>query len=117
MAPPHCIQDKLGAAFHAELHLPDDVVKIAKGIRFDKDQYSAFDDTGLATRLRDDGIDRLWVGDLAQDVCLKATVLEGCAAGFDMRVIEDGTRPTTAAGGEAANRRMQEAGARLETTD
>lgn len=115
--PAHCIQDTPGAGFHPDLELPDDVIMIAKGTRFDKDQYSAFDDTGLVKRLRDDGIGRLWVGGLAQDVCVEATVLEGCAAGFDMHVILDGTQPITAAGGEAANRRMQEMGAYFETTD
>jgi nicotinamidase/pyrazinamidase len=115
--PAHCLQDTPGAAFHSDLVLPDDVVLIAKGTRFDKDQYSAFDDTGLAERLRVDGIDRLWVGGLAQDVCVEATVLEGCAAGFDMHVILDATRPITPAGGEAANLRMREAGAHFETTD
>jgi nicotinamidase/pyrazinamidase len=114
--PAHCIQDTPGAAFHADLDLPNDVVKIAKGIRFDKDQYSAFDDTGLAKRLRDDGIDRLWVGGLAQDVCVEATVLEGCAAGLEMHVIQDATRPITPEGGEAANRSMRDAGTLFHTT-
>src|SRR3989304_41981 len=45
--PPHCLQDTWGAAFHPDLRLPDDAVKIIKGARFDKDQYSVFNDTGL----------------------------------------------------------------------
>jgi len=115
--PPHCIQDTPGAAFHAELKLPGDTVKIAKGARFDRDQYSAFDGTGLAGRLREDGIGRLWVGGLAQDVCVEATILDGCEAGFEMHVILEATRPITSAGGEAANRRMRAAGAVLENSD
>jgi len=50
--PRHCVQDSEGAAFHADLHLPDDVIKVSKGVRFDKDQYSGFDDTGLGDFLR-----------------------------------------------------------------
>jgi nicotinamidase/pyrazinamidase len=30
--PPHCIQDSDGAEFHPDLHLPENVVKIARGI-------------------------------------------------------------------------------------
>ena len=114
--PPHCIQDTTGAAFHPALELPAGVVKIAKGVRFDKDQYSAFDDTGLAERLREDGVARLWIGGLAQDVCVEATVLEACDAGFEVHVIEDATKPITAEGGAAARQRMAEAGARFATT-
>lgn len=114
--PPHCIQDTAGAAFHPDLELPDDVVKITKGVRFDKDQYSAFDDTGLAERLREDGIARLWAGGLARDVCVEATVLAACAAGFEVHLIEDAARPITPEGGEAADRRMREAGARFDST-
>lgn len=115
--PPHCVQDTEGAAFHPELDLPADAVKVAKGVRFDKDQYSAFDDTGLAERLREDGVTRLWVGGLAQDVCVEATVLAACDSGFEVHVIGDATRPITAGGGEEANRRMQTAGASFDTTD
>ena len=115
--PPHCLQDTAGAAFRPDLDLPADAVMIAKGTRFDKDQYSAFDETGLAGRLRDDGVERLWVGGLAQDVCVRATVLDGCKAGFEMHVILDATRPVTPEGGEAATAQMREAGAILEHTD
>src|SRR5436853_5435959 len=33
--PPHCIQDSEGARFHPELQLPNSVIKITKGVRFD----------------------------------------------------------------------------------
>jgi nicotinamidase/pyrazinamidase len=115
--PPHCLQDTEGAAFHPDLDLPADVVKITKGVRFDKDQYSALDDTGLAERLREDGVKRLWVGGLAQDVCVEASVLAACDSGFEVHVISDATRPITAEGGEQAKRRMEAAGASFDTTD
>lgn len=110
--PEHCVQDTPGAQFHPDLRLPDDAVKISKGTRLDKDQYSAFDDTGLAPYLRDQGIKRLWVGGLAEDVCVHATVLDACREGFETRMIPDATRPVTPEGGEKARREMQEAGAR-----
>lgn len=115
--PAHCIQDTEGAAFHSQLDLPNDVIKISKGVRFDKDQYSAFDDTGLAKRLRDDGISRLWIGGLALDVCVEATVLEGCDAGFEIHLIQGATRPISPEEGEAAYRKMRNAGALFDETD
>jgi len=115
--PAHCIQDTEGAAFHPLLDLPKDAIKITKGVRFDKDQFSAFDETGLANRLRDNGITRLWIGGLAQNACVEATVLDGCAAGFEIHVIEDATRPISPDGGETAKRRMQNADALFDKTD
>ncbi len=49
--PPHCQQDSEGARFHPDLELPADAVTVTKGVRFDQDQYSAFDQTGLARQL------------------------------------------------------------------
>jgi len=114
--PPHCVQDTTGAAFHAGLELPGDAVMISKGTRFDHDQYSVFNDTGLARRLREDGIGRLWIGGLALDYCVERTALDARAAGFDVVVIEDATRPITPQGGKTAIGRMQAAGAGFVTT-
>ena len=114
--PVHCIQDSPGARFHPELKLPDSTIVVTKGVRFDRDQYSAFDQTGLATELRKQGITRVWVGGLAQDVCVRATVLDAVREGFETMVIADATCPVTRAGGERANDDMRQAGARFETT-
>ena len=111
--PPHCIQDSDGAKFHPDLALPDSTVIVTKGVRFDQDQYSAFDQTGLAVQLRKDGIRRLWVAGLAEDVCVRATVLDACREGFEVVLLEKGTRAITAEGGEKARREMQDAGARI----
>ncbi|WP_133717388.1 nicotinamidase [Methylocaldum gracile] len=109
--PPHCIQDSEGARFHPELRLPDSAIVVTKGVRFDQDQNSAFDQTGLAQHLRKAGIRRLWVGGLAEDVCVQATVLDARTEGFEVMVIRDATRPVTPQGGEKARREMQDAGA------
>lgn len=111
--PPHCLQDTEGARFHPDLALPDDVVKVTKGVRFDQDQNSAFDETGLAHELREQGVSRLWLGGLAQDVCVVATALEGRQAGFEVFLIEEATRPATAQGGRDALQRMKAAGVRI----
>lgn len=115
--PPHCIQDTPGAAFRPDLRLPGDVVKVTKGVRFDQDQNSAFDQTGLAEHLRKAGVNRIWVGGLAKDVCVLATVLDGCGSGLEVRVIRDATRAVTPAGGDQAEDKMRHAGASMEVTD
>ena len=50
--PVHCLQDTPGAAFHPGLRVPPEAVIVTKGTRFDQDQNSAFDQTGLAVHLR-----------------------------------------------------------------
>lgn len=111
--PPHCVQDTEGAAFHPDLQLPASTVKVTKGTRFDQDQNSAFEQTGLAQELLDRGVERLWVGGLAEDVCVRATVLDGRKAGFDVHLINDATRPVSDSGGAAARAEMAAAGADL----
>jgi nicotinamidase/pyrazinamidase len=112
--PPHCIQDSLGARFHSALELPEDAIVISKGIRFDRDQYSAFNGTGLAGQLERDGVRRLWVGGLAQDVCVLHTVLDAREADFAVHVIVEGTRPVDPEEGLRALERMRESGAEIE---
>ena len=114
--PVHCVQDSDGARFHPGLKLPASATIVTKGVRFDRDQYSAFDETGLGTELRKRGVRRVWVGGLAQDVCVRATVLDARRQGFDAVVIADAIRPVTRAGGDRANEDMREAGARFEIT-
>jgi len=111
--PVHCLQDSRWAMFHPDLLLPDSVVKITKGVRFDFDHLSAFQETGLAVRLRKDGIRRLFVGGLAEDVCVLATVLDALKKGFDTVLISDGTRPVTKSVGKNARKEMRRAGAIL----
>jgi nicotinamidase/pyrazinamidase len=111
--PRHCLQDTWGAAFHAALRLPPSAVIVTKGTRFDKDQNSAFDETGLADLLAKKGIRRLFVAGLAEDVCVLATVLDALKAGFAATVIAAGTRGVTEEGAKAARDRMAAAGARF----
>lgn len=107
------LQDTRGADFHSSLKLPPDVVKITKGVRFDKDQNSVFDETGFARQLRRDSVHRLWVGGLALDVCVLATVLDARTAGFDVVLIEPATRTVSTAKGREAVKAMAEAGAEI----
>ncbi len=111
--PLHCIQDSDGARFHPDLKLPAEAVVVTKGVRLDQDQNSAFDQTGLATELKKHGVVRVFVGGLAEDVCVLATALDGRQEGFDVVLIEDATRPVTPEGGASARQQMRAAGVRL----
>lgn len=114
--PVHCLQDTPGAMFHPELQLPGNTITITKGVRFDQDQNSAFDETGLALQLHNAGIRRLWIAGLAEDVCVRATVLDALQAGFKAVLIEDATRPVTRENGDRALREMVDAGADVYNT-
>jgi nicotinamidase/pyrazinamidase len=48
---------------------------------------------------------------LALDVCVLATVLDARKAGFEVYLLQEGTRPVTAEGGKEALEIMREAGA------
>ncbi len=111
--PAHCIEDSEGAAFHSALRLPDNVTIITKGVRFDQDQNSVFDQTGFSEQLRRDGVKRIWVGGLALDVCVLLSVLDARKAGFEVNVIMQATRPVTPEGGRESVAQMKEAGAAI----
>jgi nicotinamidase/pyrazinamidase len=108
--PPHCLQDSPGARFHPDLQLPADTKVVTKGTRFDHDQLSAFHDTGLHARLHGDGVRRLWVGGLAQDVCVSASALEALQHGYDVWLIPDGSLPVHVERTTESLDRLREAG-------
>ena len=114
--PRHCVRGTGGAEYHDDLELPNEAVVVSKGTEADRDAYSAFDGTGLAERLREWGVERVFVGGLALDYCVKATVLDGLAAGFDVHLIRDATRPVEVSPGDGdrAIDELVRAGARLE---
>lgn len=92
--PPHCVQGTEGAKFHAALQLPDDAIVISAGDDFYSDGYSAFeghDDSGvpLGESLHGHGVRRLFVGGIATDYCVRASVLDAIKNGFDVVLLED----------------------------
>lgn len=109
--PPHCIQDTPGAGFHKALQLPPSTVVVTKGVRFDQDQNSAFDQTGLGAHLQRKAIHRVFVGGLALDVCVLATVLDARKFGLDVFLLSEGTRAVTVPGGVKALEQMRAVGA------
>ncbi|KPQ26236.1 MAG: nicotinamidase/pyrazinamidase [Halomonas sp. HL-48] len=111
--PVHCVQDTPGAAFHPDLLLPDEVIRVSKATAFDADAYSAFDGTGLGGYLRERDIQRVVVCGLALDVCVHATVLEACREGFTTLFLETLSAAADPDAIARCRREMQHAGAEV----
>src|SRR5690606_24289106 len=90
--PVHCVAGTSGAELHPDLALPAAAHRVRKATMPERDAYSAFDGTGLAAWLRQQGSERLFVGGLATDYCVKASVLAARQAGFDTYVLRDAVR-------------------------
>jgi len=95
--PPHCIQGTRGAEFHPDLKLPEGTVIISKGMDPNEDAYSVFqgrDPEGkpFAQALREKGVEHLYVGGLATDYCVRATVLAALQEGFRVTLLLDAVR-------------------------
>jgi len=106
--PPHCVQGTRGAEFPKDLALPKETVIISKGMNPGEDAYSCFqaqDPSGMdfAVVLGERGAQRLFVGGLATDYCVKATVLDALGAGFQVVVLEDAIRAVNVNPGDGEN--------------
>jgi nicotinamidase/pyrazinamidase len=84
----------------------------------DEDSYSGFQavdlsGTSLAELLRQRGVERIFVGGLATDYCVKHTVLDGLKQGFGVVLLSDSMRAVNLQpnDGTAAIDEMIEAGA------
>ena len=99
--PPHCVQDSEGAKFHPDLKLPRDTTIISKAMDPKRESYSGFDSTDLANDLRMNGMSRIFVGGLATDYCIKNTVLDGLAFGFEVVLLTDAVRGINVNPGDA----------------
>src|ERR671919_446420 len=116
--PAHCVQGTKGAEFHAALKLGNDAVVVSKGMAPDEDSYSGFQATDasgtpLAELLRLKEVGRIFVGGLATDYCVKHTVLDGLAEGFEIVLLADAIRAVNLKpdDGESAIDEMVRAGA------
>jgi len=112
--PPHCVAGTKGAELHPDLRLPLGTPTVSKGTDYDKDEYSAFEGTGLIERLSRQGTRRIVICGLALDFCVRASALDAARAGFETHVALAATRPVTKAAGEAAVAEMAKAGVILD---
>jgi nicotinamidase/pyrazinamidase len=114
--PPHCVARSAGATFAPGLQLPQDCRIVSKATRRDRDAYSGFDGTDLADRLRARGVQKVWIGGLATDYCVRATTLDALREGFEAHVLVPAVRAVEvqAGDGRRALEEMRAAGAILE---
>lgn len=113
--PSHCVQGTEGATFHPELELPPNPQVISKGTNPKIEAYSGFQGTDLDWRLRTYEVNRLFVGGLATDYCVKQTSIDARRAGFEVYVLKDCARAVEAnkGDGDRALKEMKKAGVRL----
>lgn len=122
--PAHCVQGSSGAQFHPKLLLPEGTIVISKGMTRWDEGYSALqgvteNGTPLPMLLRHMATDRLYVGGLATDYCVKESVIEGLREGFSVTLLADAIRAVELkpGDGEAAIQEMRGAGATLATLE
>ena len=117
--PVHCVQGTEGAELHPALEKSRIDVVIDKGQDRWSQGYSGFHDSNLADVLGERGVDRIYIGGLTTDYCVKNTVLDARRLGFDVVVLEDAIRAVELAPGdsERALAAMKEAGATFATSD
>lgn len=121
--PTHCVRGTWGAEFHPSLKVvPAPVVRKGTG---GEDGYSGFSvrdpssgaqaRTELEDILHSHHVAHVVVVGLAQDVCVKETILDARRLGFDATVVRDATRPVEVEPGEGdrALSAMADAGARI----
>ena len=96
--PDHCVQGTEGAQLAKGLDIPHAELIIRKGFHNEVDSYSAFLEadkethTGLASYLKERGIDTVFVTGLATDFCVAWTAIDARHAGLTVYVVEDACR-------------------------
>jgi nicotinamidase/pyrazinamidase len=96
--PDHCVQDTEGAQIAKDIKIPQANLVIRKGFHKDVDSYSAFmepdrkTNSGLASYLKERGIDAVFVTGLATDFCVAWTAVDARHAGLTTYVVEDACR-------------------------
>ena len=116
--PVHCVGGTWGAELHPRLRVEGDVVR--KGTE-GGDGYSGFsvrdpesgDETAtrLGSLLEEHGVEQVVVVGLAQDVCVRATVLDAQGLGYRTTLLADLTRPVDPEEGRRTIEEVRAAGA------
>lgn len=123
--PIHCVQEQHGADFHPLLHRDAIDFVVRKGQNAGIDSYSAFFDNGhrasttLHAWLQQQQIEQLLVMGLATDYCVKFTVLDAIALGYEVTLLVEGCRGVNLSpqDSQQAIEEMQRAGATVLALD
>jgi len=111
--PPHCVQGTSGAELHESL--PRDAVDVVVDAGYEPqlEGYSGFEETNLASVLREHEIDEVTVVGLATDYCVRHTAADALAQGFRVTIDRGGIRGIDVEPGdsERALQDLQAAGA------
>jgi len=114
--PAHCVQGTTGAMFHNDLNSEDAVI-FTKGADPEEDAYSGFQAKAIGLKLgeylRARGVDTIYVGGLATDYCVKATVLDGIKEGFRVVILSNAIKAVNVNPDDGANAflEMEDSGA------
>lgn len=119
--PAHCVQNTGGALFAPGLDTRRIHRVFTKGTNWRIDSYSGFFDnghrasTGLGDWLRSQDVTALTVAGVATDYCVKFTVLDALAEGFEVEVIRAACRGVNLNSNDVSHAwaEMREAGATL----
>jgi nicotinamidase/pyrazinamidase len=120
--PVHCVMGTWGAELHPALVVDGPAIRKGSG---GEDGYSGFSvrdptsgrqsKTELDRLLRDAGVERVVIGGLATDYCVKATALDAVRLGYRTLVLVDGVRPVDLAPGDGERALAEMAAAGVET--
>ena len=116
--PPHCVQGTPGAEFSLGLDIPAAAAIISKGNSRDAEAYSGFQGTDLEGRLKNLGVDQIFLGGLTTDYCVRESTLDARKAGFSVTVMVDCTKAVDVrpGDGDRALADIRRAGAKLATS-
>lgn len=117
--PSHCVVGSPGAQFAPSLALPHDVTVISKDTESQQNTYSGFGGTGLAERLKSQGVRRLFIGGLATDYCVLNTVRDALELDFTVCLLVDAIRAVNVKpdDGPRAEKEMRRLGAMTVTLE
>lgn len=117
--PEHCVQGTKGAELHPDLDVTEIDGVVQKGTDPATDGYSGFAGTDLADRLRERGVERVFVTGLATDYCVRSTAIEAVANGFETILVTDAIRAVDVEPGDGARAldEMVSAGVATATSD
>jgi len=98
--PPHCVAGSRGACISENLLLPFSSVIVSKATFPDTEADSCFDATELDGLLKNNGVDRIFIGGLATDDCMFNTVRDAQKFGYQTVLLHEAIRAVNEGAGE-----------------